>query len=176
MPFAVEFFFDPETDARIQGIWRDVGEQAAVAPMTGRPHLTVAIWDALDLDTARSWLASYATQLPPFEIGFASVGFFANAPAVAFLAPIVTRHLLDVQASLCDSFQGGAGENWSYTRPGRWVPHCTFAMGLDDVAFPRVMDCSRHIPLPLHGTVSAIGIVEFPALLDHGTWTLTGGQ
>jgi hypothetical protein len=174
MPFAIEFYLDDVSSARVRGIWNDMTDRGLGQPMAGRPHITVAVWEELDLPVALRWLAGYASTLAPFPVGFASVGFFANNPAVAFLAPIVTRELLELQQRFSDEFQGGLGSSWLYYQPGRWVPHCTIAMGLDDAALPKAMEVARHIELPFEGVLTSIGILEFPAIVDHGTVPLTG--
>jgi 2'-5' RNA ligase len=174
MPFAIEFYLDEVSSTRVRSIWDDMVHQGLGQPMAGHPHITVAVWEDLDLPLTRDWLAGYASTLAPFPVGFASVGFFANNPAVAFLAPIVTRDLLDLQQRFSDEFMGGLGSSWLYYQPGRWVPHCTIAMGLDDAAFPRAMEVAKHIELPFDGMLTSIGILEFPAIVDHGTVPLTG--
>ncbi|MEJ7902241.1 MAG: hypothetical protein WKF63_10365, partial [Thermomicrobiales bacterium] len=78
MPFALEFILNQEKSGRVRMIWREMAERGYVLELSGRPHITMAVWDDLDLVASNAWLQDYAAHLAPFPVRFASTGFFAN--------------------------------------------------------------------------------------------------
>ena len=170
MAFAIEFFLDEASVDRVREVWTQMTAEGFVVAMEGRPHITLGIWDEIDIEKSQTWLRDYATTVKPFEVRFASVGYFANDLTVVFLAPVVTAHLLDLQVGFQNEFRGQVGEAWSNFRPGWWVPHCTLAQGIERESFSEAMTLSREIELPFDAVLESIGIVEFPALNEHGTF------
>lgn len=174
MPFAIEFLLDQEKSERVRHVWQDMADHKYGVEIEGRPHITLAVWETVDLDIARTWLEAYAALQPPIPVRFASTGFFANELAVVFLAAIATPYLLELQTTFCRDFAGPDGDSWVNYREDWWVPHCTLAMGVENDVFPQAMQVAKQIGLPCAGVLEAVTIVEIPALIDHGTWPLTG--
>lgn len=172
MPFAVEFFFDQVHADRIQDVWSQMSDHGFGVEMTGRPHVTLAIWDEINLGVAQDWLREFAMELQPFPIRFASVGLFARPQSVIFLTPVVTGNLLEIQELFRTNFRGRIGESWSNFRPGWWVPHCTLTQGIERESLPGALALASEIELPFVAEVNSIGIVEFPSITDHCTFPL----
>lgn len=174
MPFALEFILNQEKSALVRTIWQEMAEHSYGVGISGRPHITLAVWDDLDLDASNAWIENYAAHLAPIPVRFASTGFFANELAVVFLAVIATPSLLELQSRFCRDLAGQTGDVWINYREDWWVPHCTLAIGVDNAVFPEAMLVAKQIGLPCAGMLEAISIVEIPGLTDHGTWPLTG--
>ena len=172
MPFAVEFFFDQKSTDRVRDVWSNMSNLGYGVEMTGRPHVTLAIWDAIDIEEAHGWLRAFALELQPFSIRFASVGLFARPRSVIFLTPVVTAYLLEIQEKFRTSFRGPVGDSWSNFRPGWWVPHCTLAHDIGLASLPAALATASEIELPFEAEANSIGIVEFPSITEHGTFRL----
>lgn len=174
MPFVIEFLLDQVKADRVRQTWQDMAEHGYGSRLDGRPHITLAVWDDVELERALPWLDTFAASQPPIPVRFASTGFFANELAVVFLAVIATPYLLELQTGFCRDFAGPRGESWINYRQDWWVPHCTLAMNVEHDVFPQAMQVAKRIGLPCAGVLEAISIVEIPSLTDHGTWPLTG--
>jgi 2'-5' RNA ligase len=167
MPFAVELFLDPTSDAAVRRLWQDLAE-ADMAPAIHvgglQPHVTLAACDRLDVDACERFLADFAATTPAPTTRFASLGVFPTDPAVAFLAPVVTPDLLDLHDRILRRFRELADEPWAYYVSGQWVPHCTLALELPLATVPRAVELCRGVPLPLEGRLDGVSIVEFPPI------------
>jgi hypothetical protein len=107
MPIAVVLDLDT-TAANVEALW-DVLEQDPELTTTRRigvrPHLTLAVYHALDLPPLLPRFEGFARGLHPVAIHFASIGIFAAAPrATIFLAPVADRVLLDLHDRLHRKF------------------------------------------------------------------------
>jgi 2'-5' RNA ligase len=174
MPYAIELFLD-ETNARlVEDVWSKMAEREIGVDLQGRAHITLGVWDDIDLDVAHPWLETFAAATPPLAVRFAGIGSFLGPQLVVFLAPVVNAELIEFHTRFMNVFPRTRGEAWSYSQPGSWVPHCTLALGFTDDQFTPVIEVARTIELPLSATLESIGIVEFPEILDHGTFALAG--
>ena len=174
MPYAVEFLLNREKTERVLEIWKEMAAREYGIEMVGMPHITLGVWDDLDLDLAKDWLRTFTANLAPIPVRFASTGFFANDRAVVFLAALATPSLLELQTRFCREFAGSQCEPWTNYRQDWWVPHITLAMNVENDVFPEAMLVAKQIGLPCEGVLEAITIVEIPSVLNHGTFALTG--
>src|SRR5574341_1489846 len=87
MPFAIELALDPASDAAVRRIWREL-EDAGITHM-GRsgahPHVSLGIWNALDLPACQAELEAFARGIEPVPVTLASVRAFSSG--AVFLAP-----------------------------------------------------------------------------------------
>src|SRR5713101_8248770 len=100
MPIAVTLDLDADAASRIEPLW-DALERDATLPTTRRlgvrPHLSLAVYEALDPSTLLTRLGGFVRALRPLAISFASIGLFADGPAATiFLGPIADRILLEL--------------------------------------------------------------------------------
>ena len=161
MPYAVELALDPTSADAVRLCWREM-EAAGITWMArsgARPHVTVGIWDTVEGDGARSVVAKFADETEPVRVTLASVGLFSGV--AVFLAPAVTRELLDLHADFHHRFGGLGGRGWDHYRPGSWVPHCTLATDLEPERFGDALAIAARVPLPIECRLVEIGIVEF---------------
>jgi len=161
MPYAVELALDPTSADAVRLCWREL-EAAGITWMArsgARPHITLGIWDTLERDAAEFAVSKLGEETTPVRLTLASVGLF---PGVAvFLAPTVTRELLDLHAGFHRRFGGLGGAAWDHYRPGTWVPHCTLATDLEPERFGDALAIAARVPLPIECRLVEIGIVEF---------------
>jgi len=163
MPYALQLYFDPSTDAKVRKLWRrfaEAGIARHLVESANRPHLTLAVYDNLDVVTAERELLLFVPTLAPFPVIFTHVGVFTQPSPVVFLAPVVTIDLLDLHQVTHERFVGfGTGPHQFYL-PRRWIPHCTIALHVDRQTLPLSMEVIQEISLPMTGTVTELGIVR----------------
>ena len=73
MPYALQLYFDPVTDATVRNLWRQLA-QTGVAPhlhaSANRPRRTLAVSGDLDLAEAERELGRFVAALAPFPLIF----------------------------------------------------------------------------------------------------------
>lgn len=163
MPYAVETYFDAPTEDAVRSLWSELrtsGISGYMIDMGARPHVTLAVCGSLDADRLRASLGTFALRQRALALTLAHTGVFPGAAGVVFLAPVVTRELLEMHLRLHELMREHAESLWEHYQPGRWVPHCTLAVDLEPDRVPRaVAICARH-PLPLCGRLESVGVVE----------------
>ncbi|QWG27907.1 2'-5' RNA ligase family protein [Bacillus mycoides] len=104
------------------------------------PHITLADYNELDVNLYTEKLKEFvAFQENIAAVTFPSVGTFP-ANGTIFLAPTITDELLRFHHSYHDYFKTFHDNPNSYYVPGKWVPHCTIANGLNVNQFLSVME------------------------------------
>lgn len=172
--YAIHLFFDQQTESAIRNVWREMAE-SGVAPYlhqsANRPHITLSIYRALDLDEARSRLAGLAGRHAALPVSFPKMGIFPGARPVVFLAPLVTLPLLELQAAVCQEADDLAElPDFDHYRPGHWVPHCAVAMEFDGARLDEVLHVALGLVLPLQGQIAEIGLTEMRPVRHLGQW------
>ncbi|WP_433773725.1 2'-5' RNA ligase family protein [Bacillus wiedmannii] len=104
------------------------------------PHITIADYNELDVNVYTEKLKDFVvTQENIAPVTFPSVGTFPTNETI-FLAPTITDELLKLHHSYHDYFKIFHDNLNSYYVPGKWVPHCTIAIGLNSNQFVSVME------------------------------------
>ncbi|PEC19605.1 2'-5' RNA ligase family protein [Bacillus cereus] len=104
------------------------------------PHITLADYNELDVNLYIEKLKEFvAIQDNMAAVTFPSVGTFPTN-GIIFLAPIITDGLLRFHHSYHDHFKTFHDNPMSYYVPGKWVPHCTIANGINANQFLSVME------------------------------------
>jgi 2'-5' RNA ligase len=178
MGYAIVLFFDPPSCRRIEdlriGISKTAG-LAASAEGASRPHISLALMDALEtIEPVNRVLRTFSHNVFPFELKLESVGWFPTVEGVMFLAPLVTRQLLNIHESLHRLLGGEGLISMPYYLPGKWVPHCTIAVGIPPSAAARAMD--EILRSDVFGCVALteVGLVEFQPIKYLSTFPLVG--
>lgn len=161
MPFAIELALDSMAGAAVRRIWRELEDTGitSMARSGAHPHVSLGIWDALDLHAAQADLAAFAREIEPIPVTLASVRTFSTG--AVFLAPEAHPGLAALHAGFHRRFAHLGTGAWDDYAPGLWVPHCTLAMDLTEDLVPTALEIARRAPLPLRGQLERIGIVEF---------------
>ena len=175
MSVAVAMYLDPEAEARIKDIWRELAEKNVSSYMLDsgwRPHVSLAVFDHLDVEDARNRLASFAAGIPPFPITLSSVGRFSGENDVLFLSPLVSEELLRVHRDFHRLFECHRDAEWEYYLEHRWVPHCTLAERLPSDSIPKAVEIGLGISLPIEARIIEMAIVEFRPVRELSSFRL----
>ena len=163
MPFAVELYFDPSTEACIRGAWKAIDEAGINSAMLKggyRPHVSLGVCNHIELNAFAQELSTFAASVAPFRLSFPNIDIFSTSESVVFLGVTVTEQLLNVHARFHEIFKKHAQEQREYYAVGRWTPHCTLAFGLSEQEIAEVVKICRQFALPLSTEVREIGVVE----------------
>ncbi|MET7021859.1 2'-5' RNA ligase family protein [Bacillus mycoides] len=98
------------------------------------PHITLADYNELDVNLYTKKLEEFVV----FQENISAGTFPTNG--TIFLAPTITDELLRLHHSYHDYFKTFHDNSQSYYVPGKWIPHCTIANGLNSNQFLSVME------------------------------------
>jgi hypothetical protein len=159
MPYAACLFFDAASSEIIAGYWRRIDSLYLKAGSV--PHISLAVFDAVDVPVMEKLLREFALDQKRTAVSTPSAATFLNGERVIFLAPVVTRPLLELHSGFYDRLIGQGISFDPLYRPGNWVPHCTLDMELSAEEQARKMEiCAGFAPLQ-HAELTAIGLIEF---------------
>ena len=176
MGYAIELFYDEASERAVREIWDGLGTVLGQPPLSelgARPHVSLAVYgDGLDTADFPERLLEFARSIDSFDFTLSSLGTFAGQEGVVFLAPVVTRRLLEVHARFHEVFSKHDNAGMSYCLPGNWVPHCTVAIDLPAAEVTEALTYCREVFQPVSGQFREIGLVEFPPVKERFTCAL----
>ena len=176
MGFAVELYFNSDSELEVQRIWSGLAEAGGLSAMSAsgaRPHISLAVYsDDFDGRGFSQELLAWSRSLVPFEFQLGSVGTFPTNEGVVFLASVVTSELLALHERFHTAFARYGDWSSPHYLPGNWVPHCTIATDLTDAEIGQVVQhCWEHFR-PIQGQFQEIGLIEFRPIRELATFKL----
>jgi 2'-5' RNA ligase len=175
VPIAVTLDLDAAAAANVEPLW-DVLEQAPELTLTTtrrvgvHAHITLAVYDAVDLRALLPRLDGFARGLQPVAIRFASIGVFAGDPrATIFLGPSADRVLLELHDAFHREFADCLDRCIAHYRPAYWVPHLTLAQEVENAALPLAVARIAGVMAPFTGMLDVLSIVRYMPVerIDH---------
>ena len=163
MPFAIHLFFDANTETAINQVWKklaDTGISPYLYESANRPHITLVIYQQLDLTACKPLIQSIAAEQSSLPVSFQYIGIFPITGAV-FAGPTVTEGLLDLHHRVHETMQPISTEPDLYYLPDQWIPHCGLAIELAPELITPAFEISLELALPLNGKITEIGCIEF---------------
>lgn len=169
MSFAAVLYFEENHEKEFLRIWKSLSEANLTANLIEaeiRPHITLAIFDELNCRPCDSQLAKVAAHTRPISFQVTHLGLFTKPEPVVFAAPTITQELLNLHKHLHEALSDEARNPWEMYLSGKWVPHCTLALGFDLKNLGKIFDHCLALGLPMHVQADQIGIVEFQPMKD----------
>lgn len=178
MPTAVTLDLDEDAAGHIEPLW-DALERDATLSTTRRlgvrPHLSLAVYDALAPHNLLPRLDRFARTLKPLAIGFANIGVFVNgAAATIFLGPVADRVLLELHDAFHRAFADCLDGCIAHYRPRHWVPHLTLAQDVDLAALPVAVANLAGVLRPASGRLDVLSVVRYLPVELLGRYSLDG--
>jgi 2'-5' RNA ligase len=164
MLYAIEMFFDENSETNIQRIWRSLKESGISSYMNDSgsvPHITLSVFNKIDVNDVNNRLVSFSEKISKFTLSLSSIGAFPSEEGVLFLAPIVTEKLLHIHHLFHNSFTDLKEDQWPYYLPGSWVPHCTLSINTKREKVHEALDIVIKAYSPLRIEVNRVGLVEY---------------
>jgi 2'-5' RNA ligase len=176
MPIAVVLDLDATAVANVEPLW-DVLEQDPELTTTRRigahAHLTLAVYDDLDLRRLLPRLDGFTRELQPVAIRFAGIGIFAaGSRATIYLAPIADRALLDLHDGFHREFADCLDRCIAHYRPAYWVPHLTLAQDLENAGLPPAVARLAGLMVPFAGMLDVLSVVRYMPVERIGHYAL----
>ncbi|MBE5104941.1 2'-5' RNA ligase family protein [Bacillus thuringiensis] len=139
--YAIIATFDSVFTNKIRELQNELTDIIGSNQLAGvEPHITIADYNELDVSLYTEKLKDFVVAQENFiAVTFPSVGTFPTNGTI-FLAPTITDELLRLHHSYHNYFKTFHDNPMSYYVPGKWVPHCTIANGLNANQFVSVME------------------------------------
>lgn len=169
MAFAVVLYFEESQERLFLKVWEDLAKEKLTTDLVEaeiRPHITLAIYDELNCQPCESQLARVASQTHPFAFHLTHLGLFTKPEPVVFAAPTFTEELLNFHKHLHDLLVTESKNPWEMYLPGKWVPHCTLALGFDLKDLGRIFEKCLELKLPMQVSADQVGVVDFQPMKD----------
>ncbi|MDJ0611149.1 MAG: 2'-5' RNA ligase family protein [Kiloniellales bacterium] len=158
MPLAISLCLDPASADRITELWRSLTADGLHNGSAYRPHITLGLYDTLDVADAKQRLERFVAGKPMMAAGFSGLGVFPGENNILWAMPDPDLRLLGFHAGLHDSL---GVETHPHYRVGKWVPHCTLATDLDHDALMRALTMLVPRWKPFLGWFDRIDLVRF---------------
>ena len=128
MVYAIEMFFDKDTEKKIMEFYYKLKEENSssyLLDIDSLPHVTMGCFNDIDVEECNNRLEGFCNKTPSFSLTFPSVGAFSKPQPVLFLSPVVTQELLNIHKDLWSLFSDCNYFSHEFYVPGYWIPHCT---------------------------------------------------
>lgn len=161
--YALLAYLSQETELTIKQLWVELHELGitdyGILVQDRRPHITLADYQDVNIEKLSSMLHQYFHHQNQVPIQFNILGSFIGKKML-YLAPTMTKQLLDLHGNYHESFKQFNENIHSYYLPDRWVPHCTIAGHLTDETMLKAFEyCQKNIPCTTT-KITEIGLVE----------------
>lgn len=164
MQYAIELYFDRETERRLNELAKKVAEEKISTKFLEwktRPHLTLACWNDVEEAECIEKLRLFAGNHSAMPAQIDSVGMFPDTKTI-FVSPVMNRGMYQFQQELHESMSDFDAKGWEWYCPDRWVPHCTMALTREDDedAFFRASKLLLRKFQKMSGKFVSIGLVK----------------
>lgn len=163
MTYAVNLYFNKEAEHYITSIWRKLEgleKGKCLICHNSRPHITLAIYNDLDLAVTKERLKSLIRDVYSFNLKFLQIGIFPHNKGAIFLTPNLTDDLFQIHRHFHERFKDFEKQGWDYYKPQSWYPHCTLSLETPTEAIPSVLGEILKVFRPMEVTITSIGIVS----------------
>lgn len=167
MAYAIELFLDQETCKHIRRVWErlhDLGIGGPLYDSGAFPHITLSIFDDLDLETSKEGIDLLAERFSSFNLAFTRIATFTEVRNVVFLKAEDSPELIEMKRLLSTTLETTSAKEWYYSRHERWIPHVTLAIDVPIEKMSTAVRIAEDIPLPLESRVLRVGVVQMDPL------------
>lgn len=174
MSIAVALPLDDAASARIAATWDRLARRGISdsMPRLGyRPHVTLAVFDALDETAADAALAALAATQQPWSGAFVGIGAFEAPRPVLWARPAVDTRLVALQAKVVAALAMPCHPHYG---PDVWVPHCTLADGLSAAALTLARELVADADVAGPVRYASLELVRFPPVDIRARWSFAG--
>ncbi|NLG36421.1 MAG: 2'-5' RNA ligase family protein [Clostridiales bacterium] len=175
MAWAVILFFDENSEYRIRSLWdclRIPGSDAVLYDGASRPHLSLAVLDSQD-GTLEERVGGLAERTSPFTLTFTGLSAFPDS-GVLYLTPLASGVLEAAYRDMMAALGPLTNRVWPLYLPGKWVPHTTVAMGLDERCVRKIRRAASRVFTPFTASCLSLGVVKFRPVVATGEYPLGG--
>lgn len=163
MSYAIEVYFDRETEQKIFALWqhlREANYPCTMLQANYRPHVSLMVSEGIKRAKLESALHEWSSTQSPISLTFSTVTTFPGDGGVVFLKVDASAFLRQWQQSTWENFSHLLEEPRSYYEPNVWVPHCTITERVEIGEREALIAYCQQLPWPRQGLGGAVGIAE----------------
>jgi 2'-5' RNA ligase len=172
MAYAVSLLFNAEMTDAVSDRWQrlaDAGLSRSMVDLGYQPHLTLAVYDELAVDTASAALDRVFDNVDRMPVTLTDFSTFGASSGVCYAALASSPDLMRLHATTVAAISETCRPHYQV---GHWTPHCTLATGMTDIE----IDYARNLLVKdwrsLAGTFEAADLVEFVPVSGIKRWPL----
>lgn len=164
MVYAIEMYFDKETEEKIMSLAQKVADNKLSTKFLEwktRPHVTLAVFNDVDENRCIELLRKFADKRKAIPAFLDSVGMFNDTKTI-FLNPTMTKSMYQLHSDLYEEMKEFDTKGWEWYLPDGWVPHCTIALNSEDEddVFYKTSELILREFRKLEGKYTALGLVK----------------
>lgn len=164
MQYAIELFFDPETEEKLLSypiMLAEANLTMKYLKWQTRPHITLACYNDVDEKECIKKINQFSHKQSILPAYIGSLGMFTDTKTI-FASPIMTSSMYRLQRDIHEHLQDFDTTGWEWYLPDRWVPHCGIAlMGEDkEESYYKACDMILRKFEKINGKFTAIGLVK----------------
>ena len=164
MKYAIELYFDEETEQKLNQLSQKIADEKISTKFLEwktRPHLTLACYNDVDEDRCIEDLKEFAQSHKRMPAYIGSVGMFNDTKTI-FASPIMTGSMYQFQRELFESLKEFDAKGWEWYRSDLCVTHCTIALTGEYIeeAFFQASDLVLREFRKISGKFVEIGLVK----------------
>jgi 2'-5' RNA ligase len=163
VPTAISIKAVNPTADRIVALWADASrfeDAPSMAALLYPPHITLAVYDEVDLDRAQLALATTFQGQEAFHIRIERLRYFNGPPLVLWAAPSASPELSRAHSRVHDLIDPALCR--PHYRPEIWVPHCTVAMNVSNGRRDEAVVFADRVIEPFDLVLDYADLVAFP--------------
>ncbi len=169
MAFAICLKAANDTAEPIRTLWQEAARfemRPSMASLDYPPHLTLAVYDAIDPARLRAVLAEAFAGAPALSLTFARLDYFDTEPLVLWAAPLPLPALHGAHEAVHARIDPALCRPHYW--PGAWVPHCTLGMNVRPERRAAAIALAARPIAPFRVTFDVADCVSFPPVVVLG--------
>jgi 2'-5' RNA ligase len=165
--FAIVLELDDLAAAAVRQLTERLDPERAAPVASVPPHVTLAAFGNLDVERFRPTFVEIAGRTSAVATTLASLGVFPTEEGVVFLAPTISRQLVELHLEMLARLQDVGAEVEPYWLPGQWVPHCTLAIGIPRERMSSALSLVYETLKPISASLTRLSLFDIatPRLL-----------
>ena len=163
MPFALELFFDSNTNREVREVWRSLAKVSGshYLEQNGvRPHVALAVIEATSGTAFHGWREIISAANVPSALEEEGKGSFPGC--ISFVRFRRTPSLMALHQRVMDFCDHASLQVNSHYRTSTWVPHCTLAQNFPAERIAEIDFASNEFRFSCSWSIASVGIVRFP--------------
>lgn len=162
---SIQLFFDDESENLISSYINELRSNGLLnenlIKERYKPHISLAVYRALEAEYAERVLQTLATRFTQFELRFSHFGIFSAELKVLYLGPTFSPALRDIHCSLHTQYRERPERCWEYYLPDNWIPHCGLMVDKESDNITQGLRLLMSKTLP-QVTVTSVAATGFP--------------
>jgi len=161
--------FDDETDDKLNSLRKRLHEEGYMETISDwSPHITIAAYEGVPLDTLLQWTDDFSTKYLQFDVSFSSLGILPPNEehmdsAVLFASPSQSKYLLEFYYAFhekLDEYCGNLGLLYSM-KFGHPVIHSTIGI-VDVVSMQKAIEMIFEHKIFEVATITSLEVYTYP--------------